>query len=124
MHHDFTFPEIIVDTDRREIISHEQKLHDEKSVMVSDDTRGVYISHEETQSRKRKFSDIVSNKEQSNKERKKPKLRYQNSLMPVMSPENLHKYWPKRHSLFSKFDEGIQLDEGNYHLYNVFDRVY
>lgn len=110
MQHDFIFPEVGVDIERRKMISQEQKLHDWKSVMVSDDTRREYISHEETQSKKRKFSDIDSHKEQS-KERKK--IRYQNSLMPAMSPQNRHKYWPKRHLLFSRFDEGIQLDEGN-----------
>lgn len=44
----------------------------------------------------------------------KRRRRKKKVVLPAEIRENPHlrKYWHKRFSLFSKFDEGIQLDEG------------
>lgn len=104
-------------SEEKSIIFQKRKLHDRKAaVMVSHGRRDEVISHEEeTQSKKRKCSEIDTRKEQSvSKKLRNNETNYQiqNPLMPEMSPKNRQKYWPKRRSLFSKFDEGIQLDEG------------
>lgn len=44
---------------------------------------------------------------------KKKKRKKRFSLPPeIRDNQKLHKYWHKRFSLFSRFDQGIKLDEG------------
>lgn len=51
----------------------------------------------------------------------KKKRRKKKPSLPIEIKDNpkLHKYWKKRYSLFSKFDLGIKLDEGNNTAVNI-----
>lgn len=55
----------------------------------------------------------VTSTDRSNKKKKKKSKK----KMPLLPPEiaadpHLAKYWAQRYRLFSRFDEGIKLDEG------------
>lgn len=50
------------------------------------------------------------------KSKKKKKLK---NLPPEVVAPHMHKYWAKRYQLFSKYDEGIKLDQGNTFLFNL-----
>jgi trimethylguanosine synthase len=43
--------------------------------------------------------------------KRKMKKMFKNRPPEVKAP-HMHKYWAKRYQLFSKFDEGIKLDQG------------
>jgi hypothetical protein len=49
----------------------------------------------------------------------KRKKRKKKIVMPPEIKENVHlrKYWHRRFNLFSRFDEGIKLDEGNRYIF-------
>jgi hypothetical protein len=55
------------------------------------------------------FNDAPEEPAVVTKSKKKKKLK---NLPPEVKAPHMHKYWAKRYQLFSKFDEGIKLDQG------------
>lgn len=57
---------------------------------------------------------VVKKSQQQKKKKKKQNKRTSLTSLPeeVASNKMLRKYWIRRYQLFSKFDEGIKLDEG------------
>lgn len=53
----------------------------------------------------------------SKKEKRKKKRKRKGLPKEVLENERLLKYWYKRYRLFSRFDEGIKLDEGLFSYY-------
>lgn len=61
-----------------------------------------------------KFEPISKKLKKAKSSRKKSKAQKTQNLPPEIAKNpKLRKYWMRRYRLFSKFDEGIQLDEGN-----------
>lgn len=64
----------------------------------------------------------ASEESESKKEKRKKKRKRKGLPKEIADNERLLKFWYQRYRLFSKFDEGIKLDEGLY--YNKFLIVY
>jgi trimethylguanosine synthase len=60
---------------------------------------------------------VVKKSQQQKKKKKKQNKKTSLTSLPeeVASNKMLRKYWIRRYQLFSKFDEGIKLDEGKRH---------